>query len=140
MIAERWGDARSIGWLASLGLHAGLTLGALLVSQRLTLLPETTLFTWNVAMVTAPSTPLQSSAVPPPTLPQSPMRPTSQVPVPRTSAATGSVSYSPGAAAPLPHSEEPKSQKTDASSTMQGSPAPERTERQPRTSRMLREK
>jgi periplasmic protein TonB len=129
--AERWGDARSIGWLASLGLHAGLTLGALLVSQALTLVPETTLFRWNVAMVTAPSTPLQSSAVPPPTPPQSPMRPTSQVPVPRLSAATDSVSYSPGPTAPLPHSEEPKSQKTDVSSTVQGPPALERTERQP---------
>jgi periplasmic protein TonB len=131
--AQRWGDARSIGWLASLGLHAGLALGALLVTQHLTLVPETTLFRWNVAMVTAPSNPLRSPVVPASTLPPSPMRPTSQAPMPGTSPATRSVSNSPGLAAvqPVPPSDEPKDHKTDVFSTVQGSPPPERTERQP---------
>jgi hypothetical protein len=48
-------DARSLGWLASLGLHAALAFGTLILTQRITLAPQPPAFTWRVAMVAAPS-------------------------------------------------------------------------------------
>ena len=48
-------DARSLGWLASLGLHGALAFSTLVVSQRMTLAPQTPAFTWRVALVAAPS-------------------------------------------------------------------------------------
>ena len=78
--AGRSGGAHSVGWLTSVCLHATLAFGALVVTQRVTLAPQLAPFTWNVAMVTEPSGPLQSSATstttihPPPTQPPSPAR------------------------------------------------------------------
>lgn len=48
-------DARSFGWLASLGLHGALAFVALILTQRMTLPPQPPAFTWRVAMVAAPS-------------------------------------------------------------------------------------
>lgn len=48
-------DARSLGWLASLGLHAALAFGTLILTQRIMLAPQPPAFTWRVAMVAAPS-------------------------------------------------------------------------------------
>lgn len=62
---ESAGGSYSFGWLTSLSLHAGLALAAMVVTQRLTLAPQPTPFTWNVAMIAAPSEPPQSSAAPP---------------------------------------------------------------------------
>lgn len=65
--ADRSGNAHSIGWVASLSLHGTLALGALLVTQRITLAPQPAPFTWNVAMVAAPLERLQvSNALPTP--------------------------------------------------------------------------
>jgi len=78
--AGRSGGAHSVGWLTSVCLHATLAFGALVVTQRVALAPQLAPFTWNVAMVTEPSGPLQSSATstttihPPPTQPPSPAR------------------------------------------------------------------
>ena len=60
---DRSGSASSIGWLTSLSLHAALAFGALVVTQRLALGPQPLPFTWNVALVSAPSEPLQPSTV-----------------------------------------------------------------------------
>lgn len=62
---ESAGGSYSFGWLTSLSLHAGLALAAMVVTQRLTLAPQPTPFTWNIAMIAAPSEPPQSSAAPP---------------------------------------------------------------------------
>ena len=130
--AENAADAYSIGWLASLSLHTGLIFGALLVTEHLTLAPETALFKWNVAIVSAPLNPVQSSAAPATTVQPSRTRSTSQALMPNASAAITSVLNSPGEATldPLPPSDEPIVQKTDISSTLQGSRL-ERTEHQP---------
>ena len=88
MVAERSGGAHSIGWLTSLCLHATLAFGAVTVTQRVTLAPQPVPFTWNVAIVTAPSGPLQSSATPTTTIhppvnqPPSPVRSASTAPPP----------------------------------------------------------
>lgn len=71
IVAERLGGAHSLGWLTSVCLHAVLAFGALLVTQRLTLAPQPAPFTWNVALLSAPSTALQPS--PPPTTLQAPI-------------------------------------------------------------------
>ena len=87
-VAGRSGGAHSIGWLTSLCLHATLAFGALVVTQRVTLAPQPVPFTWNVAMVTAPSEPLQSSATPTTTIhpplnqPPSPARSATTAPAP----------------------------------------------------------
>lgn len=88
MVAERSGGPHSIGWLTSLCLHATLAFGAVTVTQRVTLAPQPVPFTWNVAIVTAPSEPLQSSATPTTTIhppvnqPPSPARSASTAPAP----------------------------------------------------------
>lgn len=88
MVAERSGGPHSIGWLTSLCLHATLAFGAVTVTQRVTLAPQPVPFTWNVAIVTAPSGPLQSSATPTTTIhppvnqPPSPVRSASTAPPP----------------------------------------------------------
>ena len=88
------GGARSIGWLTSLCLHATLAFGALVVTQRVTLAPQQVPFTWNVAMVTEPSRPLQSSATPTTTIhpplnqPPSPARSARTAPAPARDAAS----------------------------------------------------
>ena len=92
--AGRSGGARSIGWLTSLCLHAMLAFGALVVTQRVTLAPQQVPFTWNVAMVTAPSGTLQSSATPTTTThpslnqPPSPARSARTAPAPARGAAS----------------------------------------------------
>jgi protein TonB len=94
MVAERSGGAHSIGWLTSLCLHATLAFGAVTVTQRITLAPQPVPFTWNVAMVTAPSESLQSSATPtttihpPVTQPPSLARSASTAPAPARDAAS----------------------------------------------------
>ena len=45
-------EAHAAGWIASLVLHAALALGVFTFLQQITLAPQTTPFTWNVAMVT----------------------------------------------------------------------------------------
>ena len=91
-VAGRSGGAHSIGWLTSLCLHATLAFGALVVTQRVTLAPQPVPFTWNVAMVTEPSGPLQSSATPTTTIhpplnqPPSPARSASTAPAPARNA------------------------------------------------------
>ena len=88
MVAERSGGPHSIGWLTSLCLHATLAFGGVTVTQRVTLAPQPVPFTWNVAIVTAPSEPLQSSATPTTTIhppvnqPPSPARSASTAPAP----------------------------------------------------------
>ena len=88
MVAERSGGTHSIGWLTSLCLHATLALVAVTVTQRVMLAPQLVPFTWNVAIVTAPSEPLQSSATPTTTIhppvnqPPSPARSASTAPAP----------------------------------------------------------
>ena len=71
----------SIGWLTSVCLHAALAVGALAVTQRMTLAPQPAPFTWSVAMVNTPSQPPRSSAAPPTTidtrLTKTPLPPTS---------------------------------------------------------------
>jgi periplasmic protein TonB len=57
-------DARSLGWLASLGLHGALAFVALILTQRMTLAPQPPAFTWRVAMVAAPSDLPRSSDLP----------------------------------------------------------------------------
>jgi len=84
MVAERSGGPHSIGWLTSLCLHATLAFGAVTVTQRVTLAPQPVPFTWNVAIVTAPSGPLQSSATPTTTI----HPPVNQPPSPAQSATT----------------------------------------------------
>lgn len=68
-------EAHAAGWIASFVLHGTLALGAFIFLQQITLAPQTTPFTWNVAMVTptkltspAPTTARQSAraAEPPP--------------------------------------------------------------------------
>jgi periplasmic protein TonB len=86
MVSERSGGHHSIGWLTSLCLHATLAFAAVTVTQRVTLAPQPVPFTWNVAIVTAPSEPLQSSATPTTTIhppvnqPPSPVRSASTAP------------------------------------------------------------
>jgi periplasmic protein TonB len=86
MVAERSRGPHSIGWLTSLCLHATLAFGAVTITQRVTLAPQSVPFTWNVAIVTAPSEPLQSSATPTTTIhppvnqPLSPARSASTAP------------------------------------------------------------
>src|SRR6478736_10287807 len=84
IVAGQSGGAHSIGWLTSLCLHATLAFGALVVTQRVTLAPQPVPFTWIVAMVTAPSGPLQSSATPTTTI----HPPLNQPPSPAQSAST----------------------------------------------------
>jgi periplasmic protein TonB len=55
-------DARSLGWLTSVGLHAALAFGALIFTQRITLAPQLPAFTWRVAMVAGPSDSPQPSS------------------------------------------------------------------------------
>ena len=57
-------DARSFGWLASLGLHGALAFVALILTQRMTLAPQPPAFTWRVAMIAAPSDLPRSSDLP----------------------------------------------------------------------------
>lgn len=57
-------DARSFGWLASLGLHGALAFVALILTQRVTLAPQPPAFTWRVAIVAAPSDLPRSSGLP----------------------------------------------------------------------------
>jgi periplasmic protein TonB len=59
--AERSKAPHSVGWLTSLCLHAMLALMALMVGHHLALAPQAPPFTWHVAMVGAPSEPLESS-------------------------------------------------------------------------------
>ena len=54
-------NAFSIGWLASLGLHAALAFVALTVAQRVTFVPHIP-FTWQVAMVASSSNRADPSA------------------------------------------------------------------------------
>lgn len=61
---ERSGGAYSIGWLTSISLHATLAIGALILTQRITLAPNPAPFTWNVALVSAPSEPTPASVSP----------------------------------------------------------------------------
>ena len=88
MVAERSGGTHSIGWLTSLCLHTTLAFGAVTVTQPVTLAPQPVPFTWNVAIVTAPSEPLPSSATPTTTMhppvnqPPSPARSASTAPAP----------------------------------------------------------
>lgn len=63
--AERARSAQSIGWLTSFFLHGTLALGALILTQRMTLAPPPPPFTWNVAIVATPSdSPQRSAALP----------------------------------------------------------------------------
>jgi periplasmic protein TonB len=97
IVAGQSGGAHSIGWLTSLCLHATLAFGALVVTQRMTLAPQPVPFTWNVAMVTEPSGPLQSSASPTTTIhpplnqPPSPARSASTAPAPAPARDAGSM-------------------------------------------------
>lgn len=81
-------SSHSIGWVTSVSLHAGLALAALLVTQRLTLAPQPTPFTWNVAMVAAPSERPQSSAAPPSTIRTPPKKSSFPKPLPNVSPTT----------------------------------------------------
>ena len=60
--AGGWTDARSLGWLASLGAHGALAFVALILTQRMTLAPQPPAFTWHVAMVAARSESPQPSS------------------------------------------------------------------------------
>lgn len=82
--AERPEGAHSIGWLTSLSLHATLILGALLITQRLSLAPQPAPFTWNVALIAAAS--LQASDAPPTPAHISTTTASLRAPLPRTSA------------------------------------------------------
>jgi periplasmic protein TonB len=62
--AERSRGAHSVGWFASLGLHAMLAFGVLVFTQRITLEPQPAPFRWNVAMVAEPWKPLPPSSEP----------------------------------------------------------------------------
>src|SRR5262245_66674259 len=93
MAADRSGSAHSIGWLTSLSLHATLALGGLLVTQRITLAPQPAPFTWNVAMITEPSTPLQPSPAPPEMMSASATKTPSRVPKPNASLMAGRNDY-----------------------------------------------
>lgn len=57
-------EARATGWIASFVLHGALALGVFTFLQHITLAPQTTPFTWNVAMVppTGPTKPAHTPA------------------------------------------------------------------------------
>jgi periplasmic protein TonB len=115
-LPESAGGPHSIGWLTSLGLHAGLALGALVVTQRLTLAPQPTPFTWNVAMIAAPSEPPQPSAAPPTAIRTPPTKSSFPKPLPNVSPTTSGDSNPIKTATlepPLPAPREPIALKTD---------------------------
>lgn len=56
-------EAHAAGWIASFVLHGALALGAFTFLQQVTLAPQTTPFTWNVAMVT-PTGPTKPAPTP----------------------------------------------------------------------------
>ena len=127
------GDARSIGWLTSLCLHATLAFGALVVTQRMTLAPQQVPFTWNVAMVTEPSGPLQSSATPTTTIhpplnqPSPPAR--SARTAPATAPARDAASMRAMTAAPtMPPAVEPLDRRNQAPQVLDSPPPAQSTE------------
>lgn len=112
---ESTGGPYSIGWLTSLSLHAGLALGALVVTQRLTLAPQPTPFTWNVAMIASPSEPPRSSAAPPTAIRTPPTKSLFPKPLPNVSHTTSGDSnpIKTGNLEPPPPAREPIALKTD---------------------------
>jgi periplasmic protein TonB len=133
MVAERSGGAHSIGWLTSLCLHATLAFGALAVTQRVTLAPQPIPFTWNVAMVTAPSGPLQSSATPATTIhppvnqPPPPARSASIAPAPAPDADSMKAMT---AEPTMPRAAEPMDRKNQAPQILDSPPPVQSTEQE----------
>ena len=133
IVAGRSGGAHSIGWLTSLCLHATLAFGALVVTQRVTLAPQPVPFTWNVAMVTDPSGPLQSSATPTTTIhpplnqPPSPARSASTAPAPAPARDAGSMRAMTAEPA-MPRAAEPMDRRNQAPQVLDSPPPVESTE------------
>ena len=131
IIAERWGGAHSIGWLTSLCLHATLAFGALVVTQRVTLAPQPIPFTWNVAMVTEPSGPLQPSATSSTTIhpslnqPPSPARSPSNTPAPAPDAGSMTTTTT---GPMMPRAAEPMDRRNQAPPVLESPPPMQSTE------------
>jgi len=131
IVAGRSGGAHSIGWLTSLCLHATLAFGALVVTQRVTLAPQPVPFTWIVAMVTAPSGPLQSSATPTTTIhpplnqPPSPAQSATTAPAPaRNAGSTRTMTPEPT----MPHAAEAMDRRKQAPQVLDSPPPMQSTE------------
>ncbi len=72
--------AQAAGWVVSVLLHCGLSVGALLFVQRVQLAPQSEPFRWNVALVSSDSPPIpsvgsSSSDPSPPVIPARPITP-----------------------------------------------------------------
>ena len=128
---ERFEGAHSIGWLASVCLHAMLVFGALMVTQRLTLAPQPAPFTWNVAMWAAPQESLQRSA-PSTTIPTPVITVPSPAPSTHASRQAGSgVSTGSVIAEPvLPLSDDPNGRLDQPSPVQESAPPVESLEQQ----------
>ena len=131
MVAERSGGPHSIGWLTSLCLHATLVFAAVTITQRVTLAPQSVPFTWNVAIVTAPSEPLQSLATPttaihpPVNQPPSPVRSASTAPA----GDAGSMRARPGEPM-MPRAAEPLDRSNQAPQVLDSPPAVQSNEQE----------